>query len=145
MSTAIIIVVVVVVVALVLTGLWFLLPRARVMRRERELSRRREHKVGEHREEAEVRGRRAETAAKRSQVAAAEAERERAEAQVHESKAKLHERELADHELVAEDEREHFAGTSAAEAPEHAERSAGGERRREPAQSEHRTQRKDRD
>jgi hypothetical protein len=41
--------------------------------------------------------------------------RERAESQLAKEKAKLHERGLADHELIDPDERERFAGTSAAE------------------------------
>ena len=115
MSTALIVVIVVVVVAVI--ALLVLLPRmrerARVRSRERELNQRRDQVVGEHREEASDRERRAAVAEQRARVAEQEAERERAEARVHEEKAALHEKGLADHELVGEGERDDFAGTSA--------------------------------
>lgn len=120
MSTVLIIVIVVVVI-IVIAGLVLLtrLPkareRARVQKRERELDQRRDQVVEQHRDEAASRERQAEVAEQRARVAAQEAERERAEAQLAEEKAKLHEQGLADHELIGDDERQHFAGTSAAE------------------------------
>jgi FtsZ-interacting cell division protein ZipA len=120
MSTVLVVVIVVVVV-LVVAGLVMLtrLPkareRARLQKRERELNERREQVVDEHREEAAARERQAEVAEQRARVAAQEAQRERAESQLAEEKAKLHERGLADHELIDNDERDHFAGTSATE------------------------------
>jgi FtsZ-interacting cell division protein ZipA len=117
MSTVLIVVIVVVVIVVV--GLLLTLPkareRARLQKRERELDQRRDQVVGEHREEAASRERQAEVAEQRAQVAAQEAKRERAESELAVEKAKLHERGLADHELIDDDEREHFAGTSAAE------------------------------
>jgi FtsZ-interacting cell division protein ZipA len=118
MSTVLVIILIVVVVALVLLGLFFLLPRfretARVKKRERELGQRRKQAVSEHREEAESRERRAEEAERRARIAEQEAQRERAEAQLRQEQAGLHERGMADRELVSEDERKRFAGTSAA-------------------------------
>jgi hypothetical protein len=123
MSTGLIVVIVVVVVLVVL-GLLLLLTRlpkarerARLQQRERELNERREQVVDEHREEAASRERQAEVAEQRARVAAQEAERERAESQLAEEKAKLHEQGLADHELIRDDERERFAGTSATAQP----------------------------
>jgi FtsZ-interacting cell division protein ZipA len=119
MSTVLIVVIVVVVVAVVVALLLTRLPqareRARVQKRERELNERREQVVDEHREEAASRDRQAEVAEQRARVAAQEAERQRAESQLAEEKARLHERGLADHELIDDDERERFAGTSATE------------------------------
>jgi FtsZ-interacting cell division protein ZipA len=120
MSTVLIIVIVVVVVVLVaglvlLTRLPKARERARVQKRERELDQRRDQVVDVHREEAASRERQAEVAEQRARVAAQEAKRERAESELAEAKAKLHERGLADHELINDDEREHFAGTSATE------------------------------
>jgi FtsZ-interacting cell division protein ZipA len=120
MSTGLIIVIIVVVVILVaglvmLTRLPKARERARVQQRERELDQRRDQVVDEHREEAAARERQAEVAEQRARVAAQEAKRERAESELAEEKAKLHERGLADHELIDEDERDHFAGTSATE------------------------------
>ncbi len=113
----VVIVVIVVVVALVLFGVFRLLPRlregARVKKRERELSQRREQVIGENREEADDRERQAEQAERRARIAEQEARRERAEAQLRQEKASMHERGMADHELVEEHEREDFAGTSA--------------------------------
>jgi FtsZ-interacting cell division protein ZipA len=117
MSTVLIVVIVVVVIVVV--GLLLTLPkareRARLQKRERELDQRRDQVVGEHREEAASRERQAEVAEQRARVAAQEANRERAESELAQEKAKLHERGLADHELIDDDEREHFAGTSASE------------------------------
>jgi FtsZ-interacting cell division protein ZipA len=118
MSTVLIIVIVVVVVLIVgLLLVW--LPRARerarLQKRERELDQRRDQVVGEHREEAASRERQAEVAEQRARLAEQEAKRERAESELAQEKANLHERGLADHELIDDDEREHFAGTSAAE------------------------------
>jgi FtsZ-interacting cell division protein ZipA len=119
MSTVLVVVIVVVVVAVVaalsLTRLPRARERARVQKRERELSERREQVVDGHREEAASRDRQAEVAEQRARVAAQEAERQRAESQLAEEKARLHERGLADHELIDDDERERFAGTSATE------------------------------
>lgn len=111
------IIVIAVVVIAILLALIFVLPRARetarVKKRERELGQRREHAISEHREEAEIRTRQAEQAEMRARIAEQEANRERAEAQLREERAALHERGMADHELIAEDERDRFAGTSA--------------------------------
>lgn len=119
MSTVLIIVIVVVVVLVVAGLLLTRLPqareRARVQKRERELDERRDQVVDEHREEAAARQRQAEVAEQRARVAEQEANRERAESQLAQEKAKLHERGLADHELIDDDERERFAGTSATE------------------------------
>jgi C4-dicarboxylate-specific signal transduction histidine kinase len=113
------IIVIVVVVVIILATLGFVLPRARerarVKRSERELGRRRDRAITENREEAEVRERRAEGAERRARIAEQEARVERSQAQLREEQAELHERGLADHDLVADDEREKFAGTSAAE------------------------------
>jgi FtsZ-interacting cell division protein ZipA len=117
MSTVLIVVIVVVVVAVI--ALLLLLPRLRERERirsqERELGQRREQVVEAHRDEASGRERRAEVAEQRARVAAQEAERERAEAHVHDERAALYEKGLADHELIGENEREKFAGTSAVE------------------------------
>jgi FtsZ-interacting cell division protein ZipA len=111
------IIVIAVVVAAILLAIIFALPRARetarVTRRERELGQRREQAVTEHREVAAGRARRAEEAEYRARIAEQEAVRERAEAQLREERAALHERGMADHELISDDERERFAGTSA--------------------------------
>jgi FtsZ-interacting cell division protein ZipA len=127
MSTVLVVVIVVVVVAVI--ALLLLLPRlrerARIEKRERELDQRRERVVEEHREEATGRERQAQIAEQRARVAEQEARRERAEAQVQEEKATLHEKGLADHELVGEDEREDFAGTSAVEDGAGEDRSVG--------------------
>jgi FtsZ-interacting cell division protein ZipA len=111
------IIVIAVVVVAILLALIFVLPRAsekaRVKRRERELGQRREQAITEHREAAELRARRADEAEHRARIAEQEARRERAEAQLREERAALHERGMADQELIADDERERFAGTSA--------------------------------
>jgi hypothetical protein len=118
MSTALIVVIVVVV--LILIALALLVPRAReagrVRARERELGRRREEVAGEHRRAADERGQQAELAERRARMAEQEATRERAAAQLEQERAELHERGLADQELVSDDERDDFAGTSAVEA-----------------------------
>jgi len=105
-------------------ALFAALPRMRERRRlrgrERELDQRRDQVVTAHRAEATERERRAEVAEQRARVAQQEAERERAAAQMREEQATMHERGLADHELVGEDERDHFRGTSAV--PENQER-----------------------
>jgi FtsZ-interacting cell division protein ZipA len=120
MSTVAIVVIVVVVV-LVLLGLFFVAPRirerSRLASRTRELRSRREEAISEHREEAERRERSAQEHEQRARIAQQEAERERAEAQLRQEKATLHERGMADPELVDDEEREHFAGTSAAPDP----------------------------
>lgn len=116
MSTGVIIVIVVVVV-IVLIGLLVALPRmrqrAQIRGRERRLDERRDQVVTSHREEAAQRERQAELAEQRARVAEQEAQRERAAASAREEQANLHERGLADHELISEDERDDFAGTSA--------------------------------
>jgi FtsZ-interacting cell division protein ZipA len=119
MSSVLIIVVVAVVVIVVIGLLLVTMPsareRARLQKRDRELDERRERVVDEHREEAADRERQAEVAEQRARVAATEAERQRAESHVAQEKAKLHERGLADQELIDDDERQRFAGTSAIE------------------------------
>ena len=116
MSTAVIIVIVVVVVILLIAAI-VAVPRMRerqqIRGRERRLDERRDQVVTAHREEAAQRERQAEVAEQRARVAEQEAQRERAAAQAREEEAKLHERGLADDELISEDERDEFAGTSA--------------------------------
>jgi FtsZ-interacting cell division protein ZipA len=116
MSTGLIIVIVV--VAIILIALVaFVMPRmrrqAQVRARERELEQRREHVADEHRAEAQERSRQADLAEQKARMAETEAKRERAEAELHEQRAQTHESGMADHELVRDDEREKFAGTSA--------------------------------
>lgn len=115
MSTVLIVVIVVVVVLVI--ALLLVLPRlrarARVRGRGRELDQRRERVVEEHHQEAAGRERSAEIAEQRARVAEQEAQRDRAEARVEQEKARLHEKGLADHELIGQDERQEFAGTSA--------------------------------
>ena len=116
MSTAVIIVIVVVVVILLIAAVVAvprMRERARIRGRERRLDQRRDQVVTAHREEAADRARRAEVAEQRARVAEQEAQRERAAAQAREEQANLHERGMADHELISEDERDDFAGTSA--------------------------------
>lgn len=116
MSTAVVLIIVAVVV-IALIALLLALPRmrerSRIRSRERQLDARRDQVVTAHREEAAQRERQAEVAEQRARVAQQEAERERAAAQVREEQAALHERGLADHELINENEREEFEGTSA--------------------------------
>ncbi len=111
------IIAIVVVVILVLFALALVMPRmraqARVQRRERDLAERRERAAGEHRMAATEREREADLAEQRARVAAREAEAERAQAELHSERAGLTERGMADHELIDEDERDRFAGTSA--------------------------------
>ena len=111
------IIVIAVVVVLILLVLMFAMPRARetarIKRRERELGQRRERVVSEHRQEADTRTRRAQEAEQRARIAEQEARLEREQARLREEQAALHERGMADHELVADHEREQFAGTSA--------------------------------
>jgi FtsZ-interacting cell division protein ZipA len=116
MSTGLIIAIVI--VAILLIALFaFVLPRARrkaqLRARERELGQRRERAAGEHREEAAERSRQAEMAEQKARMAEQEAKRERAEAELREQRAQMHERGMADDDLIADDEREKFAGTSA--------------------------------
>ena len=115
MSTGLIIAIVV--VALILLAILFLLPRmkrqAQLKKRERELSNRREAVATEHREVADTRQREADEAERRARMAQKEAERQRAEAELHQERATMHERGEADHELIDDEERERFAGTSA--------------------------------
>jgi FtsZ-interacting cell division protein ZipA len=116
MSTAVIIVIVAIVVILLiamLVALPRMRQRAQLRSREKRLDERRDQVVTAHREEAADRGRRAEVAEQRARVAEQEAQRERAAAQAREEQANLHERGLADHELISENERDDFAGTSA--------------------------------
>jgi hypothetical protein len=116
MSVLTIVVLAVVVVALV-TAVLYVMPRAwerrRLGMRERELNRRREQVVKEERAQAASRSRLADEADQRARIAAREARRERADAQLSQERALLHERRMADDELVTDDERERFAGTSA--------------------------------
>jgi FtsZ-interacting cell division protein ZipA len=112
------VIIAIVVAALILIALVaFLLPRmrrqAQVQKRERELEQRRQHVAGEHRAEAEERSRQAEMAEQKARLAETEAKKERAEAELHEQRAQTHESGMADHELVGDDERDKFAGTSA--------------------------------
>ena len=101
---------IIVIAALVVLALVFMLPRlregVRVRQRERELKQRREGAATEHHQVADSRARRAE-------IAEQEARRERAEADLQRERAATHERGMADHELIEDDERERFAGTSA--------------------------------
>jgi FtsZ-interacting cell division protein ZipA len=116
MSTGLIIVIVV--VAIILIALVaFVMPRmrrqAQVRARERELEQRRERVADAHRVEAQERSRQADMAEQKARMAETEAKRERAEAELHEQRAQTHESGMADHELVGDDERDKFAGTSA--------------------------------
>ena len=116
MSTGLIIAIVV--IALILLALFaFVLPRARkksqVRARERELEQRRDRVANEHRAEADQRGHQASMAEQKAREAELEAKRERAEAELHQERAQRHERGMADDELIADDEREKFAETSA--------------------------------
>jgi hypothetical protein len=117
MSTGVIIAIVAVVVLILLLFALVMSPRAKIKRRERELGQRRERAVETHREQAGLRSELASEAEKRAQLAEAEAQRERAQAELHEARAKVHERGLADHELVRDEERDRFEGTSAVEDP----------------------------
>jgi hypothetical protein len=107
----------IVIIAVIIVALVVALPKiresARLRARERELGQRRERVSAEHREAAEVRDQRADEAERRARLAEQEARLERAEAELHEERAALHEEGLADHELVDDDERDRFAGTSA--------------------------------
>jgi hypothetical protein len=115
MSTGLIIAIVV--VALLLIGFFVLLPRIRAKSREkareRELKQRRQEVAGEHRSEADTRAREAERAERQARIAQKQAEAERAEAELHQERAAMHEKGMADHELIRDDERDRFAGTSA--------------------------------
>jgi hypothetical protein len=87
--------------------------RARLRARERELGQRRDAAAGEHRQAAEQLGQQADAAEQKVRIAEQEAARQRAEAQAEQERAQLHEHGLADHELVQDDERDRFRGTSA--------------------------------
>jgi len=87
--------------------------KARMQKRERELEQRRDRVAGEHREHADARQREAQQAEQKARLAQAEAEKQRAEADLHQERAKTYESGMADHELVDENERDRFAGTSA--------------------------------
>jgi uncharacterized protein HemX len=112
------IIAIIVVALIVIALLAFVMPRmraqARMRKRERELAQRREHVAGEHRREAGQREHEAAEAEQRARIAEREAQAQRAQAELHQEKAGLHERGMADHELVDDDERDRFAGTSAA-------------------------------
>lgn len=128
MSVGVIIVIAVVVVAVVALLLFLprLRERARIRARERELGQRRGQVIEQHNQEAEARAGRAEEAEQRARIAHQEAERERAAAQLSQEKAGLHKAGLADHELIDEEERDRFAGTSAVESsPQEEARPAG--------------------
>lgn len=114
MSTGtIIIIAAIAVVAILAFALLLVLPGRRAKRRNRELDRRRQRVAAQHNQEAERRSERANVAEQRARMAAAEAQHERAEAELHAARANIHERGLADHELIRQDERRRFAGTSA--------------------------------
>src|SRR5688500_16647521 len=114
MSTGLIIAIVV--AALLLIALAVMLPRMRgkaaERKRTRELEGRRERAATESRTEAESRARRAEAAEQKAKMAEQAARRERAESELHEQRAVMHERGLADDELIAEHERDRFAGVT---------------------------------
>lgn len=124
MSTAVLIVIIVVVVALILAAVMLVIPRMRAAARQREIDQRRDRAVTRHRGEAEERTKQAELAERHARIAQQEAQRERAEAQLHAERADMHEEGLVDNELVDENERDRFAGTSAVD-------TAGDERRDE--------------
>lgn len=129
MSTGAIVVIAVAAVIIVagVLALPWMRERSRLRQRQHEVQQRRQRVSADHRQEAEIRDRRAEAAEQRAQIAEEEARRERAEAQRHEERAALHEQGLADDELVAEDEMQRFAGTSAV-----ADRGAAAPVREEP-------------
>jgi hypothetical protein len=81
-----------------------------------ELGERRQQAAHENRQQAEAASRRAELAEQRARIAEHEAQRERAEAELQTERALMHERGLADNELVGDEERDRFAGTSAVRA-----------------------------
>jgi FtsZ-interacting cell division protein ZipA len=98
MSTWLIVVIVIAVVVIV--ALLLVMRRAAVRKRgERQLAKRRERAVTEHREAAQTRTGAAEEAEHRARLAGAVAERERAEARLHEERARAHELGLADQDL----------------------------------------------
>lgn len=114
----------IVIAALIIIALVaFLLPRmrrqAQIQKRERELQNRRERVANEHRAEADSRERQASEAEQRARIAQKEAEAERAQAQLHQERAGLHEKGMADDELIGDDERDKFAGTSAMSGRDH--------------------------
>src|SRR3954466_8030881 len=111
------IIAIVVVALIVIALLAFMLPRmrakAQVQKRERELQNRRERAAEEQRAEANTRERQASQAEQRARIAAKEADAERAQAELHQERAGLPERGMANHELIDDNERDRFAGTSA--------------------------------
>jgi hypothetical protein len=111
MSTTVLIVIIVVVV--ILAALMLARPRMRARARQREIDQRRDRAVTEHRGVAEERTKQADLAERKARIAEQEAQRERADAQLHEERAAMHEEGLVDHELVGQNERDRFAGTSA--------------------------------
>jgi hypothetical protein len=116
MSTGLIVVIVVVVLVL-LAVLLFAVPRmrerARLRARERDLEERRSAQIGEDRRAADQLSHRANQAERRARIAEAEANKQRAEAELHQEHADVHEQGLADDELISDDERDRFQGTSA--------------------------------
>lgn len=106
----------IVVVAIILIALVLMIPRMRAraveQKRRRELENRRSAEAERHRTEAGERERRAEMAEQKARMAQQTAERERADARLHEERATMHERGMADDELIADDEREEFAGVA---------------------------------
>jgi hypothetical protein len=83
----------------------------------------------------------ADVAQQRARIAEQEAAKARAEAELQEQHAQLHEQGMADDQLIAPDERERFAGTSAV--PDDEEGSgdqegaaSGDQRQTTPAQAE---------
>jgi hypothetical protein len=113
MSTGVLIVIVVVVVVLILVALMVVIPRSRARARQREIDQRRDRAVTRHRGEAEDSNKQADLAERHARIAQQEAQRDRAEAQLHEERADMHEEGLVDNELVGDNERDRFAGTSA--------------------------------
>jgi hypothetical protein len=101
--------------------------RARLRARERELGQRRDEAVSEHREAADLSSQQADLAERHARIAEQEAAKQRVEAELQRERAELHEQGLADDQLVADYERDRFAGTSAV--PD----AAGGDAAGEPA------------
>ncbi len=79
----------------------------------------------EHREAAAELGQQADAAEQRVRIAEQEAARQRAEAQAQQERAQLHEHGLADDELIDDEERDRFRGTSAVPADEGEQAPAG--------------------
>ena len=108
--------IVAIVVVLLVVGVLVMLPRMRAkaeqQKAERELQSRRAAVADRHRGEATRREREAEMAEQKARIAQQEAEKGRAEAQLEHERAKLHDRGMADDELIADHERDRFAGVT---------------------------------